>query len=89
MNFLQLSNNYQTKMNMEQLLFLKWNKNDIQILDKKYLKLNIHTADDDENEIAFQQILYGGGDMRRMLLLKHIDMTTSVFGDYKLSYLIK
>jgi hypothetical protein len=79
-------------MNMEQLLCLKWNKNDLQILDEKYLKLNIHTAlekaDEDENEIVFKQILYGGGDERRLLLLKHIDMTSLVFGDYKLSHLI-
>jgi hypothetical protein len=76
----------ETMSNANQLFALKWNENDKNNLHQKYLQMNVYLAlekaDNDRDYKATKQISLGGDKARYNLLMKHIDMTTHVFGEW-------
>ena len=65
------------------LMDLKWTEHEKETLPEKYLKEMVHIAlekaDDGKDDDHFVKILNGEGKLRKHLLLKHIEITKSVF----------
>lgn len=65
------------------LMDLKWTEHEKETLPDKYLKEMVHIAlekaDDAKDDDHFVKILNGEGKLRKHLLLKHIEITKSVF----------
>jgi hypothetical protein len=58
---------------------LEWKDNELLNLPEKYTNLMVHIAielaDKNEDEKTFHFILNGDGELRKMMLLKHIEKT--------------